>query len=1589
MKKIITLLLTICLGLPQLSAFAAVGSTTTDTETAKGWTITSANSDSWGELDYNTKNRGISSLHIVNKTPAETGKWIAVSTSVSLSAGKKYKFGFSAKFTNITRGRIDFADINKTLTKFGSTAEWTDYEFLYECKTNTPQATVKFAFDGVCDVWIDEVFVYEVNGESENLIKNSGFEGEIVEENDTEDIPGEDSSVSITDSDSFPVSEVEKNFATIGHIPVYRVYDYKLDTVFDEWDENSDKIVIPGNDSQKVQYISSSKLDVTCDVKLGYDDDNLYLALKVFDNVHYSFNDLNYWTGDSVQIAITRTQDPFGNEMGIVHDENSQTFGIFTSLLDSVTETIKIKTKHEEEYTYYDIALPWKTVFDEKPNEFKLDVLVNDNDGQGRIGGIDFSNGGIHRIKSNENFPVMRLVEDDVDFYGWITGEDRVEFNSESEYIFTVINNGAEREFTLSIPEKNISESFIIPANTGVRKKIKLQFPEIGEYNLNAEIKSGEMSFALDKKIAVARSREQLEEYFKEQYPKIKQYHEEISKLLEKCKEQNIPTDYIEVGEGVLGRFLEWMQEDYDNGMYTEFEQNVAALTNVYTEVKALAQGYLDGSIEPKYVPRFISSDLTVEGGQFYADVNNHGKIERSPVNFVGYLTWFYLLEKDFPLMKKLGNTIIQTEVRMHDVIKAPDVNSYWKVYEGSYHPITTSVTDEDVNTGRYALKIVDSTEKWVHNSYRYIYQTVKVKPNTTYTFGMSAKGKNVKNAWFTPTNYMVMYKMNGTYDWKTFSGSYTTENEQTELTFKIYVEDAAEAFYIDDVYFSEAGTTENLLKDSGFESGEDFGGVEYKVDYEYLEGVKETFRKAEENDVRIDLLFAGHNTPKLLAGYPELEYSGGGFFKYNVDSDKLKELYEVYVRAVISVISEFKSFGSICITNEPSFNAYDKSVAHLYKEEWVEFLKNRFNGDIEALNKSFKLDCRDFDEVPMQGGETYSAFEFARKEFADEIFANWHKWLADVVKDCAPNVIIHSKRVNDMGESEIAYARLPAMRGTSAEKWATFTDINGLDAGAWVRKLEKGPAKASFENEHSAYDLIRSIRNAPADNSEDHAFGGYTDNYGVRIMEDAEAGLSYEETSDGVGLNMWTGAIHGRGASTIWIYEKNTSDYARSEGFFGQQVTLYPDILYKTGKASLDLQRLAYEVKALQDQPAEAGIVYAQSGRMMNKSVMNTINNVYSALLYNGQRVHFVTESTADTMHNLRLLFIPNLVNVKPVVMDELKKFVDNGGKLVILGKDSLSYDDNNFPYPEDVRDYIISRAQVIDMDVDGIIVKHPDKFATTEIVKDIIEHENMNHVQLVDATTGAPIYNTDYHATTMNGKLLVTIAYYSRIAEGTKNIKVLINGKPVAEMKDLLNCKTYKDSFTIEPLSAVLLEIDTDNRFVDTYGHWAEKDIVDMTEKAIVHGVSDTMFAPQKRITRAEFTALLVRMLGLKATEGNVFSDVKSSDWFCKEVNAAAKAGITANTSGVFDGNGQLPREEMAFMLKKAYELKVGKTDMTSKSFTDSNLITEKYKDAVEFVSGAGLISGYEDGSFRPQGMLTRAEAVKVLSELLEVMI
>jgi len=108
----------------------------------------------------------------------------------------------------------------------------------------------------------------------------------------------------------------------------------------------------------------------------------------------------------------------------------------------------------------------------------------------------------------------------------------------------------------------------------------------------------------------------------------------------------------------------------------------------------------------------------------------------------------------------------------------------------------------------------------------------------------------------------------------------------------------------------------------------------------------------------------------------------------------------------------------------------------------------------------------------------------------------------------------------------------------------------------------------------------------------------------------------------------------------------------------------------------------------------------------------------------------------------------------------------------------------------------------------------------------------------------------------------------------------------------------------------------------FDDIASHWAKVNIELLASKLVVDGVTDSEFQPDRNITRAEFAALVVRALGLNTNvSGSSFSDVQSNDWFAGVVAAAAKAGLVDGyEDGTFKPNNTINREELAAMVVRA---------------------------------------------------------------------
>ncbi|MGG1514270.1 S-layer homology domain-containing protein [Paenibacillus oryzisoli] len=117
-------------------------------------------------------------------------------------------------------------------------------------------------------------------------------------------------------------------------------------------------------------------------------------------------------------------------------------------------------------------------------------------------------------------------------------------------------------------------------------------------------------------------------------------------------------------------------------------------------------------------------------------------------------------------------------------------------------------------------------------------------------------------------------------------------------------------------------------------------------------------------------------------------------------------------------------------------------------------------------------------------------------------------------------------------------------------------------------------------------------------------------------------------------------------------------------------------------------------------------------------------------------------------------------------------------------------------------------------------------------------------------------------------------------------------------------------------------ILLVERSRSFSDSASHWAKEAIEQMANKWIVEGTGGDTFEPDKAITRAELAALLTRTLGLAPSASEPgFTDTTGSEWYAANVQTAVEAGIiTGYEDGSFRPEQTITREEMAVMLNRA---------------------------------------------------------------------
>lgn len=173
----------------------------------------------------------------------------------------------------------------------------------------------------------------------------------------------------------------------------------------------------------------------------------------------------------------------------------------------------------------------------------------------------------------------------------------------------------------------------------------------------------------------------------------------------------------------------------------------------------------------------------------------------------------------------------------------------------------------------------------------------------------------------------------------------------------------------------------------------------------------------------------------------------------------------------------------------------------------------------------------------------------------------------------------------------------------------------------------------------------------------------------------------------------------------------------------------------------------------------------------------------------------------------------------------------------------------------------------------------------------------------------------------------------------------------------------------------------------FKDLKGHWAKDDIEFMADLEIVSGVDESSFKPDANITRAEFTKLVVKTMGLsEAAYENTYYDVTSDDWFAGFVQTAKNEGYVTGFDGLFRPDDFITREEIAKIIVSAYYKKTKKTLEVGGAMY-FNDIPEMSAWAYDYIAAAtkeGFVNGVTELRFAPRQNATRAQAVVMLKRL-----
>lgn len=1457
--SVIMLALSILLGnfgvLPQVSAASQPIPDIPD------WSTSYNNNNVDGEayIDQEEAFAGSGSLKIVNRTPKTSNVFLAIRQNVAVKPSTTYQVNLQVKAQEAARiSAVLNSDWTARKALPEGTYDWQQVSFTITTDSSTTTFPFTILSDGLTEaVWIDDIIMIE-SGTSENLIKNGDFETVVPVANVVADIaqgaveqgtlvslstPTAAASVYYTLDQTDPVTSptrqwyeqpisidhplVIKAYATktglaaspvstfhysldmgegVSHIeqvdffsnlaagksiPVYYKDDFAIDGSLSDWEQKG-YLELPLVNGALPSNLSDweGEQDLSAKIRFAYDENNLYMGAQIKDNVHHALAGTSMWSADSIQFA-TGTGALFGPEYGFAHADGQAevwSWSSGTAVLDK--DAVQLSTNRVADTTIYEAAIPWKALQKEKPEKIlPFNILINDNDEAGRKSWVEWTPG-IGKYKDQYAFGNLFLVPQHTEWFAWLDRD--YEFAEENraisekgqavDFSLYVMNPYPEdREFQISIPGLNESwNPVIVPAHTVWRKQLQAAFAETGAQKLTAEVTelSGAISQFPEWSIQVIANGDELAA----ELDRLALALPALKALRDTALAQGLPMDYDNVDIAVIERFIPYGKEDVQKGLLDQAQYVVEELSRLYRETKNRLEAYLAGDSAPLAAPRYVTGPIQLDGYSFVGQtVDAQGELQTGPVFFTGY-GHFQQVRKDVASMSSFGANMIQIETGPNRVLLAPDSPVGWSKGIWGNADVTFGYDTGSVQEGSRSFKLTNQTPK-SPNVYGTIWQRVAIKPNTEYTIRLWIKGENVNNAWFGTFESRKAIPA-GTYDWQQITHTYRSGNAETAIDLRILTENVTDALYIDNISMEEQGTSLNLVAYPGFEDEHTTIKEDYLISEASVRNdIQKVLQDAADHNQAVSLLLSPHYFPAfLLEKYPDMKSNNTGFIKYNINHPKAREAVEDFLRTVIPLVKDYPSLNNLVLSNEPVFMSYKDPA---FTAEWQRYLEER-HGDIALLNAAYGTSYTAFDQVALPAAEERSPLYYDWINFNDQLFGEWHQWMADLIHEMAPDIPVNVKIMAGALSRE-QLAKSPLSWGVDPEQISGLSQLNGLDA--WNFLHSEG---ATIMEKLKFYDLLASFKEAPLINSEDH------------IIPDKDTRFVPEQVSH-VRNDIWQGAVHGRSASVVWVWER--TDDAASD--LAGSVLNRPDVVSAIGKTSLDLNRLANQVTAFQQAPYETAILYAKASSMYRPAYLDAVDRAYAALSYSGQKAGFISEKQvqAGGLSGLKLLVVPDSRYVDAETLDHIQAYLNQGGTVFVMGEQALQFDIYQRNLDAQVRNDILARSTVIPVAGTASAMQSPSAGELKEQLLPVLARLDLLQSEIVDEATGQPVMDVEWRLVEHEGRLLLNVSNYSW---NTRTVQIRLHGRQVQSAYDLIGAKPISVSgLELAPYSPLLLDI------------------------------------------------------------------------------------------------------------------------------------------------------------------------------------